>query len=70
MATPEKALLDFLYLAPAKSKLFISLPELEFPEGFSIKNVEQMITRIESRGRRTLVEKKFKEITGLTEINL
>jgi hypothetical protein len=31
IATAEKALIDFLYFSPAKSKLFRSLPELEFP---------------------------------------
>ncbi|MFO7695137.1 MAG: hypothetical protein R6V57_18790, partial [Vicinamibacterales bacterium] len=29
MASPEKALVDFLYLAPARSMLFRALPELE-----------------------------------------
>lgn len=28
MATPEKALIDFLYLSPSKSRLFRALPEL------------------------------------------
>ena len=62
LATPEKALLDFLYLGPAKSKLFVSLPELELPKGFSIKTAEQIIQRIESRSRRALIEKRFKEL--------
>ncbi|HEX9622015.1 MAG TPA: hypothetical protein VF989_17835, partial [Polyangiaceae bacterium] len=29
LATPEKALVDTLYLAPARSRLFCALPELE-----------------------------------------
>ena len=62
LATPEKALLDFLYLGPAKSKLFVSLPELELPKGFSIKTAEQIIQRIESKSRRALIEKRFKEL--------
>jgi hypothetical protein len=62
MATPEKALLDFLYMGPVKSKLFRSLPELELPRKFNIRNVRQMIRRISSPGRRTLVETQFQEL--------
>ncbi|GAG18755.1 unnamed protein product [marine sediment metagenome] len=62
LATPEKALLDFLYLGPAKSKLFSSIPEFELTREFSIKTAEQMINRIDFTGRRTLVEKRFKDL--------
>jgi predicted transcriptional regulator of viral defense system len=31
IATPEKALVDYLYLAPTKSRLFRALPEVELP---------------------------------------
>ena len=60
VATPEKALFDVLYLGPAKSRLFSSLPELEFPDGFNFNRAEQIIERIEFQGRRTLVAKRFK----------
>ncbi len=62
MAAPEKALLDFLYMSPAKSKLFCSLPELELPRKFSVGRMRRMIKRIGSAGRRTLVEKQFQEL--------
>jgi predicted transcriptional regulator of viral defense system len=62
MATPEKALLDFLYMGPAKSKLFRSLPELELPRKFNLRAAHRMIQRINSPGRRTLVEKRFQEL--------
>ena len=62
MAVPEKALLDFLYMSPAKSKLFRSLPELELPRKFNGRRMCQMIKRIGSAGRRTLVEKQFQEL--------
>jgi predicted transcriptional regulator of viral defense system len=62
MAIPEKALLDFLYMGPAKSKLFCSLPELELPRKFGVRGVRQMIHRISSLGRRTLLEKRFQEL--------
>jgi len=62
MAIPEKALLDFLYLGPAKSKLFRSLPELELPRKFDVRVVRQMIRRISFPGRRTLLGKRFQEL--------
>lgn len=62
MAAPEKALLDFLYMSPAKSKLFHSLPELELPRKFNVRGALKMIRRISSPGRRTLVEKRFQEL--------
>lgn len=62
MAIPEKALLDFLYMGPAKSKLFRSLPELELPRKFNVRGMRQMIHRISSPGRRTLLEKRFQEL--------
>ena len=64
MISQVKALLDFLYLGPAKSKLFSSLPELELPQKFSIKTAEQMLQSIEFKERRTLVEKTFKHLTA------
>ncbi len=62
MATPEKAILDFLYLVPAKSGLFRYLPELELPQKFNVRGAHQMIHRISHSGRRTLLEKKFQEL--------
>ena len=62
IATPEKALFDFLYMGPAKSKLFRYLPELELPRKFNVRGAQQMIHRISSPGRRTLLEKRFEEL--------
>lgn len=56
MASPEKALVDFLYLGTAKSGLFAALPELKFPAGFSEKRVQSMITKIRDRKRRTYIQ--------------
>ena len=61
MATPEKALMDYLYLRPARSNLFRALPELELPSKFSVKSARQMIQRIPSVRRRTLVAGAFDE---------
>lgn len=62
IATPEKALVDVLYLAPARSSLFKSLPEIEFPKSFNRTKVNEIISRIPSLRTRTLVEKKFKAL--------
>lgn len=62
MALPEKALVDFLYLNPARSKLFRSLPEVEFPASFSAKRARGMIRRIPGTRRRALVRRLFDEL--------
>lgn len=62
IATPEKALIDFLYLSPAKSKLFHSLPELELPKSFRIKEARHMISFIRSIKRRNLVLDNFERL--------
>ncbi len=59
MAVPEKALLDFLYLSPARSKLFRALPELALPRRFSVRRAGNMIRRVRSAARRRLLEKSF-----------
>jgi predicted transcriptional regulator of viral defense system len=62
MATPEKALLDILYLSPTKTRLFKKLPELEFPKKFSKKICRDMISKIKSPQRKTLVEDTFEDL--------
>jgi len=68
MATPEKALLDFFYLSPTKSKLFRALPELELPPEFDVALARRMIQRIPSARRRRLVIRAFEmRISGNTQ---
>jgi predicted transcriptional regulator of viral defense system len=62
MATPEKALLDYLYLRPARSNLFRALPELELPSKFNVQSARRMIQRIPSVRRRTLVTCAFDKL--------
>jgi predicted transcriptional regulator of viral defense system len=62
IAKPEKALIDFFYLRPAKSKLFRSLPEIDLPRRFSIKTANNMISRITSEKRKAMVKSLFKEV--------
>ena len=61
IATPEKALIDFLYLSPARTRLFQALPELEFPEGFKINEARKIIRRIRPVRRRNHVRRLFEE---------
>ena len=62
MATPEKALIDTLYLSNTKSKWFHALPELEFPTHFKIKKAREFIKKIPSERKKTLVESCFNKI--------
>ena len=62
IATPEKALLDTLYLSPAKTQLFRRLPELELPNHFNLKKANEMIEKIRSPLRRTMVKKQFEAL--------
>jgi predicted transcriptional regulator of viral defense system len=56
MATPEKAFVDVCYFSPTRSRLFVKLPEIEFPRGFSWKKAFEMTLKIRSPARRTFVE--------------
>jgi len=57
IATPEKALVDVFYLGPTRTRFFVKLPELEYPQGFSWKKAFAMAAKIKGRARRTFVEK-------------
>jgi predicted transcriptional regulator of viral defense system len=67
MATPEKALLDFLYLTPAKTRLFADLPEVSLPSQFSVRTSRRMIREIPSRRRRALVTQRFEDLLAQRE---
>ena len=62
MATPEKALLDVFYLRPAKSLWFKSLPEVEIEPSFNAKKAFEMIKKIPSKSRRTVVERALRSL--------
>jgi predicted transcriptional regulator of viral defense system len=69
VATPEKALIDFLYLGPARSRLFRALPELDLSRGFKVNEARKIIRRIRSLGRRNRVSRLFEEIRKDGNIN-
>ena len=66
MATPEKALIDVIYLSAAKTRLFRTLPEVELPKKFNLKMVDSIIARIQSPRRRTMVENRFAKLLDYT----
>ncbi len=59
LATPEKALLDTLYLGPARSRLFAHLPEIDLPEPFDRDRLRYWVHRIPAGPRRTSVERRL-----------
>jgi predicted transcriptional regulator of viral defense system len=64
IATPEKALVDYFYFLPTKTRLFTRLPELEIPKKFSWKKVLSYCDKVPSMRTRTVVLTKIKEIMG------
>jgi predicted transcriptional regulator of viral defense system len=59
LASPEKALLDVLYLAPARSRLFAHLPEVDIRPGFDRRRAREWIARIPAGPRRLAVEQRL-----------
>jgi DNA-binding transcriptional ArsR family regulator len=64
LASPEKALGDFLYLSPARSRLFARLPELELPAGFSRSEARRWTRHIPSARVRTIVARELDRLLG------
>lgn len=59
LASPEKALVDFLYLSPTRSRLFAALPELELPKGFRRRVAKDWVAQIPSSRTRTIVAREL-----------
>lgn len=55
IATPEKALFDFVYVSRASGRTRQRLPELDLPRSFSRREIERWIKRISSPRLRELV---------------
>jgi predicted transcriptional regulator of viral defense system len=62
VATPEKALVDYLYFRPARTRLFVHLPEIEFPKKFDWKLASRMTQEIQSHSRRALVDQALSSL--------
>lgn len=62
LATPEKALVDYFYFGPTKSRQFTKLPELEIPKRFSRAKIREFVDMIPSRRTRTVVRTKLGDL--------
>jgi len=59
LATPEKALVDVLYLSRARSRLFSRLPELELTPKFDEDAAWSWVARIPAPRQRTMVARRL-----------
>lgn len=59
IASPEKALVDCLYLSARKGRRFIAMPELTLPKGFRRRTALSYIKRIPYKNLRTAVQKRL-----------
>jgi len=64
IATAEKALFDTLYLAPARSRLFARLPEIEFPRSFDWPQLQRYVRDVKSESRRTYLTERISALRG------
>ncbi len=65
MATPEKALLDCLYLRPARSRLFARLPELDLRDTFDLDRARLLLDRLPTQRLRTTL---LRRLAGLLPV--
>jgi len=62
LATAEKALIDLLYLSPARSWLFAALPEVELPRTFRRSVARSWARKVPSARVRAMVESKLEAV--------
>ena len=62
IATPEKALFDLLYLAPGRSRVFSTLPELSVPRRFRWQRLKDYTARVKSPGRRAFITERLRAL--------
>jgi predicted transcriptional regulator of viral defense system len=62
VATAEKALFDTLYLAPARSRLFARLPELEIPREFRWNKLGEFAALVKFDRRRVHIERRIEQL--------
>ena len=58
----QRADLDTLYLAPARSRLFAALPEVEIPRGFDSGAARRWLAKIPPSPRRLAVERRLEAL--------
>jgi predicted transcriptional regulator of viral defense system len=67
IAVPEKAVVDVFYFRPTRTRLFVDLPEVEFPKTFDWTLAGRMAREIRSRSRRALVERALASTLNSTK---
>jgi predicted transcriptional regulator of viral defense system len=55
IASPEKALFDLLYLAPGRSRVFSTVPELTIPRRFQWQRLKEYTNLVRSAARRAYI---------------
>ena len=62
LATPEKALVDTLYLACARSHVFGRLPEVELGPKFRVREARRWAAQVPATYRRTMVQSRLEAL--------
>ncbi len=62
VAVAEKALFDMFYLAPGRSRLFSSQPELTIPRRFKWERLKEYTRLVKSSSRRTYIAERIKSL--------
>ena len=62
VAMPEKALFDLLYLAPGRSRVFSTLPELTIPRRFRWQRLKEYTELVKSRGRKAYISERIRAL--------
>lgn len=62
VATPEKALFDLLYLAPGRSRVFSSQPELTIPRRFQWQRLKAYNALVKSSSRRAYIAERIRAL--------
>jgi predicted transcriptional regulator of viral defense system len=65
IATPEKALVDCLYVSSRRNRMFSHFPEISFPRTFSKQRAREWIQQIKDCRIRSNVQKKLGELLSL-----
>jgi predicted transcriptional regulator of viral defense system len=69
IAIPEKALFDLIYLAPGRSRVFSTLPELAIPRRFQWQRLKEYTELVKSAGRRAFISDRIKVIRSTPSIS-
>ena len=62
IATPEKALFDLLYLAPGRSRVFSSQPELTIPRRFQWQRLKEYTKLVKSPARSGYIAERIRSL--------